>query len=236
MIKKYQKLAAFLLLVFLAGGCSSKGTEVVNPPNPSESVIGKRVLMIPETGSEVYQVTFFDEDTALSDQLSRTDFSVVLDTKGVSYAIDGDILRFTAAFDNGRQIGVTLGLDASGNILSLKLEVDGVLVGASFEVVNDGAPSPSPFCEVTVSDPEQALATVQALDVTLQPAKVVEAIAAGCAASSSNFEDFSAGFLCSLGIDPGLSADAALRNAIDNLEGVDDSDFLDGDASGATCP
>jgi len=229
MIKKYRRLAAFLFLVFLAGGCTSKGTEVVNPPNPSESVIGKRLLMIPEIGDEAYQVTFYDEDTALADQLVKSDLEAVLDTQGVSYTIASGELSFAASFSNGRSINVLFEVD-DGQFVALQMEVDGEAVAASFEVT--GSVPPAAACAVTISNRDEARTVLQGLST----AQKEDAVAAGCSASTSSFEGFTEGVLCALGIDLALASDAGIQSDIDNLEGVDNSDFLDGDASGATCP
>ncbi|MBI4125045.1 MAG: hypothetical protein HY466_03825 [Deltaproteobacteria bacterium] len=77
----------------------------------------------------------------------------------------------------------------------------------------------------TSAERENARELIQRLDTNPLSTRATNALAAGCAASTTDLETFMAAFLEDLELDPACAADTSIQNDMGNWEGPDTSDL-----------
>jgi hypothetical protein len=125
------------------GGCSN-----LKSPSPGIAVGNHdldedELVITPTEGDETYIVLLLEENAAEVSQIRASD-SRVLEVVETYYSRYAYTLHLQALFSDGKKVGITIELDASDNVVSISIIIDGRFISASFETDGSAGSSSSP--------------------------------------------------------------------------------------------
>lgn len=100
-----------------------------------------------------------------------------------------------------------------------------IVLAATLGLAACGSGGPVTDGVCSVEEKADAKSVLEGLDANPLPSEGTKAIEEGCRASKDNKDEFMAGLLGQLNIDPACATDADLQSAVDNWEGADLSDI-----------